>query len=583
MNNYLKLTHKPKYNVLVLVLVITALVLVGIYIIFKSHAATSNADFNGDGKVNITDLSILASHYGQTSMTHGQGDANGDGLVDINDLSILASQWGSTTTNSVTTYNRLPGSVPSSAYTLSVNGQPVFVEHFSDISYARFAYTGAANITVTATSQTISNFNISPKAYGISGNASGSTLSFSITKPNAKLVINIANSSGTVLEKLFIFADAPEVNAPILGNSGVTNIMNYVTDNTGATTQTTEIQNAINATSASNGGAGGTLYVPDGEYLTDPFNLKSNVNLYLQSGALIKSTTCDGAYGGGGQALVKINSATNVKITGRGAIQGGGAALFNNTGGCAGGSAGHHHEIIQPNGSSNVTVADIIIRDSDGFTVHSRNSSQVMLTNYKIINNLTISNQDGTDPDGGSGVTIDGIFAYTSDDAVSVKAQTSLSDNMVIQNCVFWTIKSALKVGNETASNVSNITFQNNDVVHADRALVIYNWKTANTIDTIKFLNNRSERIGDDSRQRLIDFDGTNTAGAGIVKNIYITDYTAYSFGANNSTIQGNSATGSTITNVQFKNLSIVGQVRLNAADAKIDIGANASNVTFSP
>lgn len=70
------------------------LALAGIYIIFRSHAAINNADFNNDGIVNITDLSILASHWNQTGLTQAQGDANGDGAVNITDLSILATQWG---------------------------------------------------------------------------------------------------------------------------------------------------------------------------------------------------------------------------------------------------------------------------------------------------------------------------------------------------------------------------------------------------------------------------------------------------------------------------------------------------------
>lgn len=66
----------------------------GIYLVFRSHAATNNADFNNDGTVNITDLSILASHWNQTGLTQSQGDANGDGAANIIDLSILATQWG---------------------------------------------------------------------------------------------------------------------------------------------------------------------------------------------------------------------------------------------------------------------------------------------------------------------------------------------------------------------------------------------------------------------------------------------------------------------------------------------------------
>ncbi len=58
--------------------------------------AISNGDFNGDKTVGISDLSIMAAHWGvQSGATYSQGDINGDGKVNISDLSILASNWGS--------------------------------------------------------------------------------------------------------------------------------------------------------------------------------------------------------------------------------------------------------------------------------------------------------------------------------------------------------------------------------------------------------------------------------------------------------------------------------------------------------
>ena len=56
-------------------------------------ASSNNADFNGDGKVDITDLNILSTNWGSTNATHSTGDANGDGKVGILDLNILATQW----------------------------------------------------------------------------------------------------------------------------------------------------------------------------------------------------------------------------------------------------------------------------------------------------------------------------------------------------------------------------------------------------------------------------------------------------------------------------------------------------------
>jgi surface antigen len=48
-------------------------------------------DINGDGVVDITDLSILNSQYGTPGTS---ADINLDGTVNILDLSILMSQWG---------------------------------------------------------------------------------------------------------------------------------------------------------------------------------------------------------------------------------------------------------------------------------------------------------------------------------------------------------------------------------------------------------------------------------------------------------------------------------------------------------
>ena len=48
-------------------------------------------DVNGDGSINIRDLSILLSRW---KSTYAGSDLNGDGKVDIRDLSILLSRWG---------------------------------------------------------------------------------------------------------------------------------------------------------------------------------------------------------------------------------------------------------------------------------------------------------------------------------------------------------------------------------------------------------------------------------------------------------------------------------------------------------
>ena len=53
------------------------------------------ADINEDGHVNLIDLSILATKYGQSGPGLGRADINGDGTVNLIDLSLLAAKYGS--------------------------------------------------------------------------------------------------------------------------------------------------------------------------------------------------------------------------------------------------------------------------------------------------------------------------------------------------------------------------------------------------------------------------------------------------------------------------------------------------------
>jgi hypothetical protein len=57
----------------------------------------TNGDLDTNNAVSISDLSILAAHWGVGSgATYNQGDINGDGKVNISDLSLMASNWGKT-------------------------------------------------------------------------------------------------------------------------------------------------------------------------------------------------------------------------------------------------------------------------------------------------------------------------------------------------------------------------------------------------------------------------------------------------------------------------------------------------------
>ena len=54
-------------------------------------------DANGDGRVDINDLTIVLARFGQsTGMNWSTGDFIGDGTVDVNDLTIVLANYGQT-------------------------------------------------------------------------------------------------------------------------------------------------------------------------------------------------------------------------------------------------------------------------------------------------------------------------------------------------------------------------------------------------------------------------------------------------------------------------------------------------------
>ena len=69
----------------------------GLYMSFRSeiNSITWAGDANGDGRVDINDLSIVLASFGKTAgMSWLTGDFTGDGKVDVNDLTIVLTNFG---------------------------------------------------------------------------------------------------------------------------------------------------------------------------------------------------------------------------------------------------------------------------------------------------------------------------------------------------------------------------------------------------------------------------------------------------------------------------------------------------------
>ena len=73
-------------------------------------------DANGDGRVDINDLTVVLANYDQTGMGWTQGDFTNDGTVDINDLTIVLANYNWTAASA----GMVPVPEPASAVLLSI-------------------------------------------------------------------------------------------------------------------------------------------------------------------------------------------------------------------------------------------------------------------------------------------------------------------------------------------------------------------------------------------------------------------------------------------------------------------------------
>lgn len=204
-------------------------------------------------------------------------------------------------------YPQHPGRALSGTFSMTVEGQAVPVQQYNGKSFAWFAFSGNANVKVTV-SQSVSSYVLSPQRNQVPSVVGGRDITFNLTEPR-KLVLHKVNG---LSEQLFIFADSLESNPPAVGASGVFNVQSYGANPNGTGDSTAPIQRAIDAAAVFP--TGGVAYVPPGVYnITSSIFLKSNVNLYMAGGTIIRVNS--GTYTS--RIVFPISQVSNATISGQ--------------------------------------------------------------------------------------------------------------------------------------------------------------------------------------------------------------------------------------------------------------------------
>jgi len=482
--------------------------------------------------------------------------------------------------NAQTIYPKMPDAAASSTYGVTVNGQSVPVQLYptstGNISFARFAFTGSANVVVTV-NEAVSTFTLSPKSYNIPALVSGRTISLSLSKPQ-RLVLRNVNS---LREELFLLADTPEVNPPQLGGAGVTNALSQPgISNAGQTDAANGLNAAIARISAA---GGGTLYLPAGVYLLDHgVQLKSNVNLYLASGAVLQ---LDANYPCclHDQGLISIEDAANAKLSGRGIINGNSIHVPS--------SNRDFHMIVTEN-VQNLEIDDVTLLDQGTAALRLVDAHNSAVRNIKSITNHDYAGSDGIDFDSSDNVLVDNAFVYSSDDSTSQGGGTGVRHtvkdiyNLTVQNSVLYNTLTgdAFKIGTTDPQNsIRNEIFTNIDIVSAVQIAAFYPTMGAN-IDSITVSNVHADQITDRVWEFQIEiptWEKNWNGKLGSIRNVSINNVSSGNFGRRNSSFYGYSSSQD-IENVAFTNYSVSGQLINNLSSARIDVGSYVSGVTFS-
>jgi len=213
----------------------------------------------------------------------------------------------------------------------------------------------------------------------------------------------------------------------------ILNILDYGAIGDGVYINTAKIQQAINDCPN-----GGTVYIPEGTFLSGALFLKSNINLYIAKGGILQGSSSPKHYepylfnrfegwemetyssllNAGRMDRSGQYHAENISIRGKGVIQGGGATLGNAMVSSKGMRS--RGRLICLMNCRNVCIQGLTIQNSPCWTIHYIYSRDITL--YDLTINSTVRNGDGIDPDSSINNYIFNCTFDTNDDCIAIKS-----------------------------------------------------------------------------------------------------------------------------------------------------------------
>jgi polygalacturonase len=344
----------------------------------------------------------------------------------------------------------------------------------------------------------------------------------------------------------------------------VYNVMDFGAKNDGKTISTKQIQDAIDKC-AMNGG--GQVLLPKGEYLTGTLNLKSNIDFHFEQGSVLVATTDLSHYQIHNEhpaGIFYTEKADNVSITGNGKIFGRGMEFmyadsakvigpddkqYTRQGqdfrkvkeGLGDGPVypkDRFHQMVVFSECTRIKLTDFLCLDAPYWTILIVHCDDIVVRNLTIKNNLLIPNNDGLDIISCSNANISDCNFDCGDDALVLAGYSThygdpgfknilkRSENINVNNCIFRSRSSAIRIGGWDQNHMSNYNFSNIAIYDSNRGINI-GVGDSGSIQNINFTNfvietrlHTGDWWGQGDPIKISAMRGVPNNPVGIIKNI---------------------------------------------------------------
>ncbi len=442
----------------------------------------------------------------------------------------------------------------SQTVSVSVNGYDLFVydvmvnhEHIwnadtipvtTPMTYFDFEGTVRIRVSAPGLGTAVESAQVIPQSCGIVPEVENGVVAFTVTEPGQYTVI----FNGSVNKALHIFANPLETFVPDREDPDV-------------------------------------FWIGPGEWVMDAIVLKDGQTLYLSGGAVLHS-------------VVTVDRAKNVRICGRGIIDGSDYPAWNQPGSYA-------RVPINLDHAADVTVEGITVVNSNCWNVNSYSSRNVTIDNVKVISGR--QNGDGFTFQSCTDHLVTGCFARTWDDSLVIKNYSGSTRGITFRGIQVWTdLAQSMEIGYETDKGltldpeISDVVFEDITVLYNFHKPVIsiHNSDDAYVHDITyrRIVVENALMQGDNGRNReLIEMTLQNSAWStvrdefGSIDNVLIDGLTVLETADGKvppSRLAGQGE-DNRITNVTFRNITVLGVPIKDPEAMKLSVNEYCGGIIF--